>query len=533
MEYPCPGGDRLSSRPSLFRSTVMLTAVGLASQLLSFLYRVVMARLAGAQVLGLYQLIMPAYAVMQSLSIAGLTVAVSVLTAEHQARRNETGVQQVLSTALRGLFVVWLPILLTVLVCSDFISTTLLGDSRTELGLVLLLPVLLLTGLENLQKQHFYALGRMALPAGVELGEQLVRCISIIALLAVLLPQQEGIAAALIVAGLLISEVFSSSLLTWQRRRRGKRQQPWAGQRLKSRELSRRICRIALPVSITALVGNLMGAATSVLIPKLLVDYGFTPEGAMEEFGVMLGMTLPLLMVPTCFINALTLSLLPRMTQERELGQLSRFRRTGEKAMLSVSYVVLPLITLVAALGPELGGLLFGDLRVGQHIVVLAVAVAAGCYRSVLVCMLNALGKQAQSAAISLFAGALELVLTAALVGRFGLGGFGVAMVVSELVGAGLCLALVWRSVGVAVDCFRCFTAPILASLLAGLLVNLVYRMGLDRGISPLFGVCGGLCFGLALYLAAMLAQGIHPVGAVLGKSVAFSPGLGYHKLGE
>lgn len=523
----------MSSRPSLFRSTLLLTAVGLASQLLSFLYRVVMARLAGAQVLGLYQLIMPAYAVMQSLTLSGLTVAVSVLTAEHQARRNETAVQQVLATGLRGLVLVWLPVALTVLTCSDLLSAFLLGDGRTELGLVLLLPVLLLTGVENLQKQHFYALGTTTLPAGVELGEQLVRCLSIIALLAALLPRREDTAVALIVAGMLISEVFSSALLTWQRRRRGKRQRPWSGQRLKGRSLGRRISHIALPVCVTSLVGNLMGAATSVLIPRLLVSYGLLQDTAMEEFGVMLGMTLPLLMVPTCFINALTLPLLPRLTQERELGQPGRFRQTGEKAMLAVSYVILPLVTLTAVLGPELGSLLFGDSRVGQHIFPLAAAVAAGCYRSVLVCMLNALGRQTQAAAVSLLSGGLELALTAALVGRIGLGGFALAMAAAELVGAGLCLALVWRRVGVAVDCFRCFTAPVLASLLAGLLVNLGYRLGLDRGLPPPVGVACGLCFGLALYLAAMLAQGIHPVGAVLGKSVAFSPALGYHRLGE
>lgn len=60
----------MSNRPSLFRSTLMLTGVGLVSQVFGFLYRIVMARLVGAQVLGLYQLIMPAYAVIQSICIS-------------------------------------------------------------------------------------------------------------------------------------------------------------------------------------------------------------------------------------------------------------------------------------------------------------------------------------------------------------------------------------------------------------------------------------------------------------------------------
>ena len=133
----------MSNRPSLFRSTLMLTGVGLVSQVFGFLYRIVMARLVGAQVLGLYQLIMPAYSVVQSICISGLAVAVSLLSSEYHARKNELALRQLMSTGLRGLVALWLPVALTVLFQSDFIARRLLGDGRTQLGLVLLLPVLL------------------------------------------------------------------------------------------------------------------------------------------------------------------------------------------------------------------------------------------------------------------------------------------------------------------------------------------------------------------------------------------------------
>lgn len=118
----------MSNRPSLFRSTLMLTGVGLVSQVFGFLYRIVMARLVGAQVLGLYQLIMPAYSVMQSICISGLAVAVSLLSSEYHARKNELALRQLMSTGLRGLVVLWLPVALTVLFQSDFIARRLLGD---------------------------------------------------------------------------------------------------------------------------------------------------------------------------------------------------------------------------------------------------------------------------------------------------------------------------------------------------------------------------------------------------------------------
>ena len=53
----------------------LLTAVGLFTQILGFLYRIALSRLAGAEVMGLYQLIMPVYSVLLSLTAVGLTVA--------------------------------------------------------------------------------------------------------------------------------------------------------------------------------------------------------------------------------------------------------------------------------------------------------------------------------------------------------------------------------------------------------------------------------------------------------------------------
>lgn len=314
-------------------------------------------------------------------------MAISVLSSEYHARKNELALGQLMSTGLRGLVVLWLPVALTVVFRQIFIARRLLGDGRTQLGLVLLLPVLLLTGVENLQKHQFYGIGAMRLPAGVELGEQILRSVAIVLLLLLLAPEQEEHSVGLIVVGLLVSEVFSSTALTWGRwkRKRALGSQP-PGKRVAPGPLRRRMAGIAVPVSLTALAGNLMGAATSVLIPKLLVVHGLEAGEAMEEFGIMLGMTLPLLMIPTAFINALSLALLPRLTEERELGKMAAFRRTGEKAMLSVSYVVLPLIALIATLGPDLGELLFAEERVGTCILPLAIGVGAGCYHAILAC---------------------------------------------------------------------------------------------------------------------------------------------------
>ena len=164
-------------------SVLFLTALGTLSQLLAFGYRVALSRMIGAEVMGLYQLIMPVYSVFLSLTAVGLTAAVSNLTPQYLALGNSRGVPQLLGTCLRLLGLLMLPLTAAVLLWYDPISVYWLGDARTQLGLVLLLPCVALTGVENLHKHFFYGSGLVAPPAVSELLEQLVRTGAVLGLL--------------------------------------------------------------------------------------------------------------------------------------------------------------------------------------------------------------------------------------------------------------------------------------------------------------------------------------------------------------
>ena len=132
------------------RDVVVLTVLGGASQLLAVGYRAALARLVGAGVMGLYQLLMPVFSVLLSLTAVGLTAAVSNLTARHLALGDRRSVHQTLRTCLHIFSALLLPVGLFVVLCSDFQSTALLGDARTQLGLLFLVPCAALTGVENL-----------------------------------------------------------------------------------------------------------------------------------------------------------------------------------------------------------------------------------------------------------------------------------------------------------------------------------------------------------------------------------------------
>lgn len=488
--------------------TLLLTFSGLFGQVVGFFYRIALSRLIGAELMGLYQLIMPVYAVLSSLTAAGLTVAVSALSARYGAHGDFAAIRQVRRTSLRIFFALLIPLGAVTVLCSDPISVYLLGDARTRLGLCLLAPCLALTGIENLQKHSFFGAGRVAPPAICEMAEQVIRTVAVLGLLVAFLPQNSERTVGLIVLGMCLCEVFSASALTLLFRRcMGTGREA----RLDRGDLRREMLRIALPVGGTALLGNLMGSANAVLIPRLLVRGGATVSQAMSAFGVINGMTLPMLMMPSAFVGALGLVLVPRLAKAVALGRTEQAKAQLCRVMEATSLLILPAMALLTVIGPHLGVLLFRDARAGGYILPLAVGVALSCYQAVLGSALNGLGKQSAAAGNMLLSDGVQLAFTWFLVGdpRIGLGGYVTGLWVSALVGAALNLRAARKAIGVRAQPFTWLVAPGLAALLMGLCCRLLFHklLAVGLGVGTACLVAAG--FGAVLYLAALQAQGV------------------------
>lgn len=504
---PGEASDVKLDRSSMLYGTAILTAISIVSQVLGFVYRIFLSRLVGAEVMGLYQLVMPVYSLFLSMTSVGLTAAVSYLSSEYHALGDSAAAGRVLRRCLGFFLALFVPVAAVTLLGSDPISVYLLGDARTQLGLLLLLPCLLLTGIENLHKHFFYGGGNVRPPAAVELCEQFIRTAAVLLLLLLFLPQNPERTVGLIVLGMCCSEVFSSvTLVLLYRARRPPAAPAPPG-------LNRRIAAVALPVAATALLGNLMGSATAVLIPQRLVHAGLDVSQAMSAFGVVCGMTLPMLCLPTCFIGALGLLLSPRLAQSRALGRTADICRQLGGALRSTSLLIMPALAMLVVAGPSLGTLLFREPTAGRYILPLAVGVLFSCYQAVLSSALNGLGRQASSARSAILCGAVQLLCTWLLMGLRGVGlsGYVAGFVASSVLGALLNWREVSRASGLRLHLFSWCAAPALAALLAASVTALLLRVlrAADLGEVPAILVC--LLFGLVLYLAALCAQGVLP----------------------
>ncbi len=506
------------------KNVCLLTGAGILSQLIAFVYRVLLTQLIGAEVLGLYQLMMPVYAVLLSLSSIGLTAAVSNLAARYQAKGNKLAVWQLRNQALRLFFILAALPSVFLLCCSDAVSVHILGDARTQLGLLLLVPCLLLTGVENIQKYYFYGVGFVRPAALTDLIEQLIRALLILGLLQSLRPESPEKMVGIIVLGMVLCEVYSALVQTILFRRHLGPEGALRGEGIARGALTRQILSIAGPMGATALLGNLLGSANSVLIPRLLLRGGMELSEAMSQFGVVFGMVLPMLFLPTAFLGALNILLAPKLAESAALGRRDELRRRLRKAIAAANLFLIPSLALLAVLGPGLGAYLYQDVRVGDHMSILALGVLLSCWQTLLANALSGVNLQGYAAKTALICDAIQLVITLLTVGNpaIGLRGFAWGYVISSAIGAWCCWQRLSRETGLRLPVFDWFAAPILASALAASCALLLHGILLREGLPLLASSGASLLFGLLLYLAALQALGISLRRLFLGKPLAF-----------
>lgn len=493
---------------SALKSTLLLTAVGLFAQGVRFVFQVLLSRTVGAEVMGLYHLVMPVMPVLMSLTAIGFTAACSNLSARYQAVGNAKAAAQTVTACVLGFLGSFAVTALALGLLSDWVSVYLLGDARAQLGLLLLLPCVLLTGLENIHKHYFYGTGRVGPPAFTEVGEQVIRTGAVLGLLWRLLPLNPERTVGVIVCGMIVCEIFSALTLSLLYRRAVGRQPQGPGAAAKS--LRGRVLRIALPIGFTALLGNLMDAATAVVIPQRLIWAGTDVSAAMSAFGILRGMTMPLLTLPTALISALGLVLLPQMAQAAALGAPTLCRERADRALTLTAHVILPAGALLAAVAPVLGNVLFHEPSAGDYAPALALGVALTALETVLAVSLNGLNRQTTTAANSLICGAVQLLLTWWRMGIPGLGlrGYVEALLASAAMGTVLNGLALYRAVGFVPRWFPTLVAPGLGALLAGLCARLFLQVLLRAGLEGLPACGAALAFGAVLYLCALAAQG-------------------------
>lgn len=372
---------------NLYKTTALVTMFTAFEHFLGFLYRIILSRTLGAEGLGVYQVALTVYSVFLTVSASGLPVTLSRVISKHRAAGTPKKGHAATSAAVLIALMFSLPITLLLFFLRDPFSQ-IFADPRSADLFYILLFGLSFTALYSVIRGSFWGNRRFFAYSVVELFEEISMITIGILLIMVIpsdLPNVNKAAVAVFVSHFLSFVIALGYYLI----KGGKFASP------KKEFLP--ILKSSLPVTSMRAASSLISSLISVLFPMRLIASGVSPARAMSEYGVVYGMVMPVLMLPSTLIGSVALVLVPELAENYYKKDKEKVALLVKKALNVTLLTAFCLLPLFFVCGESVGIFLFSDAESGKIISYSAFLLVPMSISMITTSMLNSIGCEKQT----------------------------------------------------------------------------------------------------------------------------------------
>ncbi|MCI9464964.1 MAG: polysaccharide biosynthesis protein [Lachnospiraceae bacterium] len=443
----------------LLIGTIILTVTGLLSRFIGFFYRIFLSQTFGAEGMGIYQLISPVLALSFSLTVSGMQTAISKYVASETTTHDY-------KTSFRTLWIGFLISMALSFGCaafiyqySEWIAVTFLMEERTAPLLRIISLSIPMATVHSCINGYFYGIKKTAIPALSQLSEQVVRVGSVYLINHICMQRHMTPTISFAVVGLVIGEgasmivsllavigrsfqVFDTPALLGKIFGRGSLASSYY-------QITGKLLQLAVPLSLNRIIINILQSIEAIFIPNKLMAYGLNNADALGVYGVLTGMSLPLILFPSAITNSISVLLLPIVSEAEASGNQ---RAVTKAIMKSLKYCLLlgfGCTAIFLLCGRMAGRLLFKSELAGSFILTLSFICPFLYIASTLNSILNGLGKTALTFFYSIVSLLVRLLFVFFAIPVWGIKGYLWGMLASQMVQTFLCtisaLRISWR----------------------------------------------------------------------------------------
>lgn len=340
---------------SLFKSVLTLTFFSFLTRALGFVIKIMFSRSLTPETIGIYSIVMSIFMVMVTLVTSGLPLIISRNVAS--SNDNQKNYSAVWTGTSIGL-VMSIIVCFFMIVAKPIIADLLELESSYEM-ILYTLPAVVFTGLYAGIHGYFWGKERYATMSIIELFEQLVRIITCVVFFYII----NSVSARYVPAiSLSISCVFSTILafiIYFVEKNKF----------IYSKDQYKNIIKATAPITAVRVSSSLLQPIISILLPARLTACGFSTTQSLSLLGILSGMTMPLLSIPSAIIGSLSMALIPRVSSMFTSKNHSALSSQIQKAVdftLCCSFLVIPIFI---ALGVPICKILFDNETAGHYLV--------------------------------------------------------------------------------------------------------------------------------------------------------------------
>ncbi|MCR6110266.1 stage V sporulation protein B [Bacillus sp. A301a_S52] len=348
------------TKQTFLKGAVILILAGFITRVLGFINKIIVARIMGAEGVGLYMMAVPTMLLVMTLTQLGLPVAISKLVAEADTEGDRTKIKQILVVSLSVTGILSVIFTTCMVLIAPVISSNFLTDSRAFYPLIAISPIVPIVALSSVIRGYFQGLQNMKPTAYSQVIEQIVRITFVATLTSLFLPYGIEYAAAgamiSVVLGELASLVFMVTM--FKRRKTFRVRRRFFSHVAGGKKTFEDLMVIAIPTTGSRLIGSLSLFFEPIVVAQSLALAGVATTLATAQYGELAGYVIPMLLLPTFITYSLSVSLVPAISEAAivknhelihyRLGQALRFALMSGGVAVVILYVFAePIMDLV------------------------------------------------------------------------------------------------------------------------------------------------------------------------------------------
>ena len=358
----------MNQKKNFLQGAVILSIAGILSKIMGALYRIPLARLIGDQGMGLYQMAYPIYTTILALATAGVPVAISVLVSRKETQGLTGDSKKLFRVSLAVLFVVGIILSIVVMQSAHFIANSILKQPLAYYPILAVAPAIFFAGLMSVFRGYFQGKQSMMPTAVSQVIEQLFRVTAVLILAVMLFPRGLEYAAAgatfgAVVGGLVGLIVLCIYYLWFRKTERPGQSLIYSG--ANSAELAKEMVRLAVPVSLGAVVLPLVQMLDAVIVPGRLMSIGYSTAEATALYGQLSGMAAVLISLPTIFTISISTSLVPAVAEAFAKRDKQTLNERLNYAFRAGMIIALPCAAGLFILATQISDLLYAAPEAG------------------------------------------------------------------------------------------------------------------------------------------------------------------------
>ncbi|MCM1370473.1 MAG: polysaccharide biosynthesis protein [Clostridium sp.] len=331
-------------KSKFIKSTIILVIGGFLTKILGMFIKIVMTRLMGTEGIGIYMILSPTFMIMITLAQLGLPIAISKLVSED--KRNN---KNLVASALPITIIINIVIILFLFICGKFLANNLLHEPRIYLGIISIGFVLPFISISSIIRGYFFGKQKMFPHVVSNITEDIVRLIILALGIPIFIKMGIEVAIMFIILSNIASELTSIFVLFFFLPKKFKIRK----EDIKpNKDNLREILSISLPTTGSRIIGNIGYFLEPIILTATLLFVGYDNNFIVNEYGIINGYVMPLVLLPSFFTMAISQALIPPLSYSYAHKNYDYAKKKIKQAICFSLMIGIP-ATIVLLMFPE------------------------------------------------------------------------------------------------------------------------------------------------------------------------------------